>query len=624
MVSWVVLGVCAVLIAGAMGWFTSKVRELERARSIAEARADLGERTRLALWRMDAAGAAIVSAENGQAPAAYRVETAESPVPGGPLFPFIGAEDPVVRLHFELGRDGVVRSPEADPEHARRAGASEAWSRERAERLAALREVLRQNAAAGGEWSSLCQAARLGETAWLAMPKEARRDGQQRFEQAQPGQSAVAQRQQAEYQQDRFNNERAQRAKVVEETVNKAALNAAIPQAAAKDSPARELNTPGGGTPEPELVEAIVDLGTMRAVWLGRELFLLRRVTVRDGRSGNLTAGIPEQRIQGVWLDAPALRAKLLESVGDLLADADLVPVAGGETAADVGGDDPLALVSFPMRLEVPVPSVAAPAPNSPLERSLMVGWAAVVLAMIASGLLVAGVMRLSERRASFVSSVTHELRTPLTTFRLYSDMLVEGMVKDEGKKAAYLRTMRGEADRLQHLVENVLAYSRIERGSARTRLEKVEAGGMLERMRERLQERARRDGFGLTLEWRPDDGPVEVETDVTAVEQVVFNLVDNACKYGRREGGGGTVRVRGGGGGGRVWIEVADDGPGVPVAEARRMFRPFHKSASEAAHSMPGVGLGLALSRRLARALGGNLILCNPGAPGARFRLEI
>ncbi len=202
--------------------------------------------------------------------------------------------------------------------------------------------------------------------------------------------------------------------------------------------------------------------------------------------------------------------------------------------------------------------------------------------------------------------------------------MLVEGMVKDEDKKTGYLRTMRSEADRLHHLVENVLAYSRIERGSARTRREQVAAVDMLERMRGRFDERAKRDGLELSMEWTTAERP-SIDTDVTAVEQIVFNLVDNACKYGRPNNGDrGNIQVRGGADAQRVWIEVNDKGPGVPLPEARRMFRPFHKSASEAAHSMPGVGLGLALSRRLARALGGELALCNAGRPGACFRLEI
>jgi signal transduction histidine kinase len=71
--------------------------------------------------------------------------------------------------------------------------------------------------------------------------------------------------------------------------------------------------------------------------------------------------------------------------------------------------------------------------------------------------LVLRGMMALSERRASFVSSVTHELRTPLATFKLYSEMLADGMVREEAKKQQYLETLTGEADRLGHLVENVL-----------------------------------------------------------------------------------------------------------------------------------------------------------------------
>ena len=73
-----------------------------------------------------------------------------------------------------------------------------------------------------------------------------------------------------------------------------------------------------------------------------------------------------------------------------------------------------------------------------------------------------------------------------------------------------------------------------------------------------------------------------------------------------------------------RAVVAVHDDGPGVAADEGKRLFRPFHKSATEAAHSQPGVGLGLALSRRLAKALGGSLELSNPGEPGAEFRLEL
>ncbi|MDA0767628.1 MAG: sensor histidine kinase, partial [Verrucomicrobia bacterium] len=126
----------------------------------------------------------------------------------------------------------------------------------------------------------------------------------------------------------------------------------------------------------------------------------------------------------------------------------------------------------------------------TPLRISLLLGWIAVILALFAAAALLRGVMKMSERRAAFVSSVTHELRTPLTTFQLYSDMLAGGMVQDEEKRQGYLDTLCLEAGRLNHLIENVLAYSRIERGSARAKHEKLSVTDLLSRFERRGRER--------------------------------------------------------------------------------------------------------------------------------------
>ena len=92
-------------------------------------------------------------------------------------------------------------------------------------------------------------------------------------------------------------------------------------------------------------------------------------------------------------------------------------------------------------------------------------GWGAVLFAVLAAAVLLHGVMTLSERRAAFVSSVTHELRTPLTTFRMYAEMLARGMVPDAERRQEYYETLQSESERLTLLVENVLAYARLERG---------------------------------------------------------------------------------------------------------------------------------------------------------------
>ena len=129
--------------------------------------------------------------------------------------------------------------------------------------------------------------------------------------------------------------------------------------------------------------------------------------------------------------------------------------------------------------------------------RSLAIAWASILVAAAAAVALIFGIVGLSERRASFVSAVTHELRTPLTTFRLYSDMLESGAVKEE-KRGHYLSVLSREADRLSHLVENVLAFSRIERGNARSQVRTVPVGEMLESFRERLETRLHTAGLTL------------------------------------------------------------------------------------------------------------------------------
>jgi signal transduction histidine kinase len=140
--------------------------------------------------------------------------------------------------------------------------------------------------------------------------------------------------------------------------------------------------------------------------------------------------------------------------------------------------------------------------------------------------------------------------------------------------------------------------------------------------MRQVLQRRVDQENAALSIEMADNLG--QVETDVTAVEQILFNLIDNACKYRLPEGESGkvTLSVRKGRGG--IVFEVRDEGRGIDRTEKKRLFRAFHKSAHEAAHDKPGVGLGLALCRRLARALGGELKLGEAGDKGASFVLVI
>jgi K+-sensing histidine kinase KdpD len=106
-------------------------------------------------------------------------------------------------------------------------------------------------------------------------------------------------------------------------------------------------------------------------------------------------------------------------------------------------------------------------------------------------------------------------------------------------------------------------------------------------------------------------------------VEQILFNLVDNACKYAV-QGENKSLEIEARCQGGRMQLLVRDHGPGISLQQRRRLFQPFRKSADEAARTAPGVGLGLALSRRLARDMGGELQYDESTADGAAFVLSL
>jgi signal transduction histidine kinase len=114
----------------------------------------------------------------------------------------------------------------------------------------------------------------------------------------------------------------------------------------------------------------------------------------------------------------------------------------------------------------------------------------------------------------------------------------------------------------------------------------------------------------------------LRVRVDSAAVEHILFNLIDNAAKYAS-SGKPPVVVINVKAVGGNAELTVSDHGPGIPASERRRIFRAFHKSAREAAETRPGVGLGLALSRRLAKSLGGRLE-CVDSEQGACFVLRL
>jgi signal transduction histidine kinase len=258
----------------------------------------------------------------------------------------------------------------------------------------------------------------------------------------------------------------------------------------------------------------------------------------------------------------------------------------------------------------------------TPLRVGLALAWAAAFVALLAVALGGWSLLDLSERRIRFVSAVTHELRTPLTTLRLYLDMLAGGMIKEEQQKNDYLQTLNAEADRLNRLVGNVLDFSRLENHRPSLAKTEVALPDLMEQVQSNWHGRCQAADKDLVLD-NSVGARVHLHTDSQLLQQVLGNLIDNACKYSR---GANDRRIwlRARLEGKRMILEVEDRGPGVPLRERRSIFRPFRRGRGSEV-TAGGVGLGLALAHRWVHVLGGELTLQScADKRGACFRVEL
>lgn len=350
-----------------------------------------------------------------------------------------------------------------------------------------------------------------------------------------------------------------------------------------------------------------VQVGPLVPVWLGDPPD--RLVLVRSVRTAK------ETLLQGVLVDWHALQRSLLERVQDVMPGATLRPVTGATPA-----DTAVALATIPAELVVPggVGEDPADTANAGLM-GLGVVWLAALGALCTTGLALRSSIANAVQTSRFASSVTHELRTPLTTFRLYAEMLADGMVPDPTKRAEYLDTLRDESARLGFLVENVLTWSRVEEGRATVEPRRMSAAELVLAAEPVLQRRC--SEAGATFKQALATDPIHTSADADRVRQVLFNLVDNACKYA---GSGATIQLSSQLRGSKLVLAVDDNGPGVPRHLQSRVFQAFDRGDRGPGDAVRGLGLGLAISRELARSLGGELICTQSPLGGARFELQL
>jgi two-component system, OmpR family, phosphate regulon sensor histidine kinase PhoR len=254
-----------------------------------------------------------------------------------------------------------------------------------------------------------------------------------------------------------------------------------------------------------------------------------------------------------------------------------------------------------------------------------LLAWVAVTLtAVLSAGFYLmyrfgAGQIRLARQQQDFVSAVSHELKTPLTSIRMYGEMLKAGWT-DEAKRQTYYDYIHSESERLSRLIENVLQLARLTRNTQRFDLKSVTVAELFGLVRSKVATQVERAGFELAVRNETPEGTTVV-VDVDCAAQVFINLVDNALKFSAGAAAKKVDIAARRGGDGTVLFTVRDYGPGVPKAQMKKIFELFYRAENELTRETVGTGIGLALVRQLAMAMGARVDVRNC-EPGAEFRL--
>lgn len=284
----------------------------------------------------------------------------------------------------------------------------------------------------------------------------------------------------------------------------------------------------------------------------------------------------------------------------------------------------------------ISVPIILAGATVS-LAIAMLFGWTLVISQNLAltrkvaqnTSLLVAGIVSLSViiavlvmlssflvretrevlRQNSFIDSVTHELKSPLASLKLGLDTLARPELTDS-QRAEMRQLMLDSVERLSLFIDDVLQASVLAHGRGGHPLSEVVLADLVLRCKEQVASRYHDSDYAISLAVPPD---LRLHTDVTALETILKNLLDNAMKYSARPR---EVRVEARRQGQRVFVEVSDNGIGVPRRHLKRIFDRFYRVPDEEVRARHGTGLGLFVASALVRNLGGGIDASSAG-PG-------
>ena len=227
---------------------------------------------------------------------------------------------------------------------------------------------------------------------------------------------------------------------------------------------------------------------------------------------------------------------------------------------------------------------------------------------------------RNEERRKEFVANVSHELRTPLTNVRSYAETLrdAEGDIPVETSNS-FLDIIITETDRMTHIVQDLLTLSRLDAGNAELVLSRFPFGDAIESVTRANALAAKQHGHTLT--YTPPESLPLIVGDRSRLEQVMMNVIGNAVKY---TPDGGHITITAGSTEAEVWMEVCDDGIGIPEKDRDRIFDRFYRVDKARSRESGGTGLGLSIAREIVQRHHGTIALAPHEGPGTTIRLTL
>ena len=300
-----------------------------------------------------------------------------------------------------------------------------------------------------------------------------------------------------------------------------------------------------------------------------------------------------------------------------------------GTDGAAVFGDTRTGISLTPDETRLPFIMRAAPhstnaEPQESVRRAVIISALSLAFALMAAaafGLYRATTRQLllARQQSDFVSAVSHEFRTPLTSMRHLTELLVSRSITSEERRTQYYELLAHETERLHRMVESLLSFGRIDAGAYPWKLERADIDDIVQSIVQEFRREPVAADHQLVCE--VEEGLPPIRADREALSRALWNLLENAGKYSEA---GTPIRVFARRQGDTVLVGVGDQGAGIPVGEREKIFEKFVRGADAKRAGVRGVGIGLALVKRIAEAHGGSIRVDSEPGQGSTFTLVL